>query len=171
MRRRPMDHRTHLEPKGEGETSMSGKRMSLEAVYRPDPQDPSDMVKAGLPEPQDPHSNVSYLGTTAVHPRRSSDTAKVSQLRPTASRKNWVVVNHQKGLKRAPTSLYHIHHDRNSGLPKGRESYGDGDPIVVGGRESLLHVTGQVRHAGRGKQPRPGRSGSGVRGPQPLRYA
>lgn len=28
---------------------------------------------------------------------------------------------------------------RNSGLPKGRESYGDGVPIVLRGRESLLH--------------------------------
>ena len=31
---------------------------------------------------------------------------------------------------------------RNSGSPTGRESYGDGAPIVVSGRESLLHGEG-----------------------------
>ena len=171
MQTRPMDHRTHLEPKGEGETSMSGKRMNLEVVYRSDPQDPSETVKAGLPEPQDPNSKESYLGTTAKYPRCFSDTANLSQLRPTASRRNWVAMSHQKGLKRAPTPLYYIHHDRNSGLPKGRESYGDGDPIVVGGRESLLHVSGQAPARGTRTATAPGRSGSGVTGSQALRYA
>jgi hypothetical protein len=143
----PIGRRTHLEPKGEGETSMSGKRMNSETVYGSDPQDLSDTVKAGLPEPQDPLSKVSYPGTAVKYPGRPSDTAKDSQLRATASRRDRVAMSHQKGLKRAPNSLYYIHHDRNSGLPKGRESYGDGDPIVVGGRESLLHAAGQARHA------------------------
>ncbi len=31
---------------------------------------------------------------------------------------------------------------RNSGSPTGRESYGDGDLVVVRGRESLLHGEG-----------------------------
>lgn len=171
MRMIPIGHRTHLEPKGEGETSMSGKRMNSETVYGPDPQDLSDMVKAGLPEPQDPLSKVSYPGTTVEHPGRPSDTAKVSQLRPNASRRDRVAMSHHKGLKRAPNSLYYIHHDRNSGLPKGRESYGDGDPIVVGGRESLLHVTGQVRHTGCGQQPRPGEVGQVSEIVNTLRYA
>jgi hypothetical protein len=147
MQTLPIGHRTHLEPKGEGETSMSGKRMNSEAVYGSDPQDLSDMVKAILPEPQDPFSKVSYPGRTAEHPGRPSDTAKLNQLRPNASQRDRVAMSHRKGLNGAPNSLYHIHHDRNSGLPKGRESYGDGDPIIVGGRESLLHMAEHTHHA------------------------
>lgn len=36
----------------------------------------------------------------------------------------------------------YVHYHKNTGLPKGREPYGNGVPIVVRGRESLLHGEG-----------------------------
>ena len=41
-----------------------------------------------------------------------------------------------------PNPTYHVQLARNTGSPKGRESYGDGAPIVVCGRESRLHGEG-----------------------------
>jgi len=38
-----------------------------------------------------------------------------------------------------PNPYYNVHCVRNSGLPKGREPYGNGVPIVLRSRESLLH--------------------------------
>ena len=39
----------------------------------------------------------------------------------------------RKGMSGVPTVVEYVHHDRNTGSPTGRESYGDGHPIVVGG--------------------------------------
>jgi len=52
----PLGHRTYFGLKGKEDSSMFGKRMCSEAVYGHDPQDPSDTVKAGLPELQRPFS-------------------------------------------------------------------------------------------------------------------
>lgn len=41
-----------------------------------------------------------------------------------------------------PNPTYHFQLARNTGSPKGRESYGDGAPIVVRGRESRPHGEG-----------------------------
>lgn len=35
-----------------------------------------------------------------------------------------------------------VHRGRNAGSPTGRETYGDGLPIVVSGKESFLHGEG-----------------------------
>ncbi len=64
----PMGRRTCLGPKGMGDNSMFGKRMSREAVKRLDPQDPSDRAKADLPESQGPVNESSWSGRTAVTP-------------------------------------------------------------------------------------------------------
>jgi len=45
---------TYLETKVEGESSMSVKRSLPEGGYGAAPQDPRDMVRARLPEPQFP---------------------------------------------------------------------------------------------------------------------
>lgn len=52
----PLGHRTHFGPKGKEDNSMFGKRMRSEVVYGRDPQDPSNRVKATLPELQRPFS-------------------------------------------------------------------------------------------------------------------
>lgn len=50
-----MGHPNYLEPKGEGDQSMSGKRGTPEDAYgQYAPQDPRDRVKAGLLEAQSP---------------------------------------------------------------------------------------------------------------------
>ena len=59
-----MGRGTYLEPKGEGDNSMSRKRSTRESVYHVAPQDPDDMVKATLLETQDPWSKPISLDTT-----------------------------------------------------------------------------------------------------------
>ena len=49
---------------------------------------------------------------------------------------------HLKEANEEPKRTYHVQLARNSGSPTGRESYGDGDPIVVRGRESRPHGEG-----------------------------
>jgi hypothetical protein len=117
----PMGHRTYLGPKGKGESSMFGKRKMLEAVYGIDPQGPSDMAKATLLEPQDPMSKEHLAGYNGCNPGCPLDTRVRKQVWQRTSLRDRVVVNHRKGLKRAPKSLYHIHHVRKAGSPKGRE--------------------------------------------------
>ena len=77
----PTGHRTYLGPKGKGENSMFGKRKVREAVYGTDPQDPSDMAKATLLEPQDPLSKEHLAGYNGYNPSRPSDTRVRKQLR------------------------------------------------------------------------------------------
>ena len=67
-----MGQPTYLDAKAEGENSMSVKRLRPESVVRPVPQDPRDMVKAGLSEPQSlvgvsPRPPVERLQPGAVH--------------------------------------------------------------------------------------------------------
>ncbi len=38
-----------------------------------------------------------------------------------------------QATKRHPNPSYHVTHNCTAGSPKGRESYGDGNSIVVGG--------------------------------------
>src|SRR5215813_9337782 len=52
VRREASGSSTYLRAKTGGNKSMSEKRETLEGVYGAVPQDPRDMVKAGLPEPQ-----------------------------------------------------------------------------------------------------------------------
>lgn len=52
-----------------------------------------------------------------------------------------------KGINGASKSVCHVVYIRNVGLPNGRESYGDGVPIVVRVRETLIQGEGeQVRY-------------------------
>jgi hypothetical protein len=54
VRRETPGSSTYLRAKAGGDKSMSEKRESQEGVYGAVPQDPRDMVKAILPEPQFP---------------------------------------------------------------------------------------------------------------------
>jgi hypothetical protein len=49
-----LGHRVYLKAKAGGDNSMPEKREPLEDAYGAVPQDPRDMAKAGLPEPQSP---------------------------------------------------------------------------------------------------------------------
>lgn len=49
---------------------------------------------------------------------------------------------HLKEANGEPNPTFYVQLARNTGSPKGRESYGDGAPIVVRGRESRLHGEG-----------------------------
>jgi hypothetical protein len=52
-----------------------------------------------------------------------------------------------KDMNGASKLVYYVVYIRNVGLPKGRKSYGDGVPIVVRVRESLIQGEGeQVRY-------------------------
>ena len=53
-RRESLGQPTYLAAKAKGDNSMSVKRLRSESVVRPVPQDPRDMVKAALLEPQSP---------------------------------------------------------------------------------------------------------------------
>lgn len=52
-----------------------------------------------------------------------------------------LVVNQGKGTNEAPNHTQR-HASVNAGSPTGRESQGDGTPVVVGVRESLTHGEG-----------------------------
>ena len=52
---------------------MSVKRLRSESVVEPVPQDPRDMVKAGLPEPQSQTVNLAPAGRTLVTRRHPSE--------------------------------------------------------------------------------------------------
>ena len=47
-----------------------------------------------------------------------------------------------QGHEWATSVRLNVHHVRNAGSPKGRETYGDGVPVVVSGKESFLHGEG-----------------------------
>jgi hypothetical protein len=44
-----------------------------------------------------------------------------------------------KGHEMGAYTILYVVHSRNAGLPKGRESYGNGVPVVVRTRENLVH--------------------------------
>ena len=99
------------------------------------------MVKARLPEPQQP----SELRHTPLE-------ARLSQCCKNRAKCHWssktfllqAAVNETaKVVKRAPKPRYDVSYHENAGLPKGRESYGNGVAVVVRERESRLHGEGR----------------------------
>jgi hypothetical protein len=50
---------TYLDPKGEGNHSLSGNQRSCSSVWSDALRDPRNMAKAGLPEPQSPDDTTS----------------------------------------------------------------------------------------------------------------
>ena len=58
-----------------------------------------------------------------------------------------LLMKKSKDMNGASKLVYYVVYIRNVGLPKGRESYGNGVPIVVRVRESLIQGEGeQVRY-------------------------
>jgi hypothetical protein len=143
---------TYLDAKAEGDNSMSSKRGPSEGVYgKFAPQDPHDMVRARLPESQFPAAQV----VTPRSPRLEAGpplTDNTKQCRDIPDLVSWPghspnggrwTTSPFKGTNGTPTSCYYSQQQSTTGLPTGREPYGNGVPVVVvgvttdqGGRES-----------------------------------
>lgn len=136
-----MGHQIYLGLKGMGDNSMSGKRMWSRSRLASAPQDPGDMVKPELAEPQSPCCKVSRPDHNGYTSGCLLDAEKFIQLRQRIPRRPGC--NEQpQGLERGTYIALFVHHARKAGSPKGRESYGDGDLVVVGDGESPLHGEG-----------------------------
>ncbi|QDV20671.1 hypothetical protein Pan153_53470 [Gimesia panareensis] len=136
-----MGHQIYLRLKRKGDNSMSGKRMESRSRLALAPQDPGDMVKPGLVKPQNPCCKVEQAGYNGCISGCLFDAAKLSQL--------WQRIPERPGCNEQPQGFERgtyiallVHHVRKTGSPKGRESYGDGDLIVVRDGESPLHGEG-----------------------------
>ena len=120
---------------------MSGKRMESRSRLALAPQDPGDTVKPGLVKPQNPCCKAEQTGYNGCISGCLPDAAKFSQL--------WQRIPGRPGCNEQPQGFERgtyiallVHHVRKTGSPKGRESYGDGDLIVVRDGESPLHGEG-----------------------------
>jgi hypothetical protein len=120
---------------------MSVTRLLQESVVVQAPLDPLDMVKAVLLELQSPDgARISPIGRTLVtrcHTLPQSDVLAEATLV-----RGRFPVRDDKGMSGAPKSSYYELGQRNVGLPTGGDPYGNGVPIVVRDKESLLHGEG-----------------------------
>lgn len=136
----PLDHQTHLKPKGVGDNSMSEKAELGKAVTPSVRRGPGDTVKPTLVEPQFPRCKMIGSDTTAdircspipggnISPGNNVSGSRVASA---TRRKRTRHLNHPN-----------VHYARNARSPKGGDPYGDGASIVVRGRESRLHGEGR----------------------------
>ena len=109
---------------------MSEKREALEGVYGAVPQDPRDMVKAGLPESQspamEPHTRR-YHAWDAVPSRARRAAFATRTFRAMGDEERL----HSRGCVGHLRRARHVQHHRNAGWPTGRESQGHGVLVVV----------------------------------------
>src|SRR5919199_1069697 len=132
----------YLAAKAQGDKSMPSKPVLPEDVYGTDRQDPRDMAKAELPEPQSPamQSDIPrsprLVGGAAVIERGALDRSKL----PTGGR--WTT-SPLKETDEAPTSRSFVRCIGNAGSPTGREPQGDGASVVVRAGESPAHGEGR----------------------------
>ena len=126
--------------KTKGKYSTTGKRLMGEVVYPMLRKTRSVWSKLDC-------LNLSFHGVNSP----AEDTATEILLPPMSGlfccpvnvpRRHGMPMRHFKEANKGPNQTYYVHCVRNAGSPTGRESYGDGDPIVVRGRESLLHGEG-----------------------------
>ena len=130
--RRFLGPMAHLDPKGEGDSSMSLKRRPCSGVGGGASWDPRDMAKAGLPESQSPVDGRSHPSETGARSRRRA--------LPGFSAMTWAPSERgampSEGVEGDEWDAY-LTLSRtartNVGSPTGRESYGDGGPVVVAG--------------------------------------
>ena len=109
---------------------MSEKGRTGKPFTRVEPQVLDDMGKARLLEVQWRVGDGASLDTTAeVEPRQQHQVWSDAK---SSCREQWSV----RPIKPRTDALSHpdnVARDRTAGSPTGREPYGDGDPIVVGG--------------------------------------
>ena len=140
----------YLEPKGEGDSSMPLKRRPCSGVGGGASWDPRDMAKAGLPESQSPVDGRSHPSEIDARSRRRA--------LPGFSAMAWAPSERgampSEGIEGDEWDAY-LTLSRtartNMGSPTGRESYGDGGPVVVAGVTTGRGVR-ESRNQGEGGQ-------------------
>jgi hypothetical protein len=123
----------YLAAKAKGDNSMALKWKSPEDVYGDVLQDLSDMVKAELPEPQSPVVKLSTPRSQRLYCGAIGNLGQNTRGQGRLPLDGRWVMNPIKVTNEASKSLYIRSLSANAGWPKGRESYGHGDPIVVVG--------------------------------------
>ena len=105
-------------------------------------QDPDDMVKATLLEPEYPYRRKHGL-ETMIDIQCSPNDRRVD--RPPAQHAPWELGcdQHPQGYEMGTSTILIVVQARNAGLPQGREPSGNGASVVVGGWESHLHGEGR----------------------------
>jgi len=129
---RPLGHPTYRMSKDSRDKSMLEKQETLEDAYRVVLRGPRDMVKAKLPEPQSPAVQAHTHGHSVIRPCHRERTIRLSWR---VSSARWAIGSEPiQGDERGTyVALETFSTKRNAGSPTGREPYGDGVPIVVGG--------------------------------------
>ena len=141
----------YLAAKAKGDNSMPSKPVLPEDVYGTDRQDPRDMAKAELPEPQSP-AMQSDIPRSPRLVSGATDIGRRALSRPKLPVGGQWATSSLKETDEAPTSRLDVHCIGNAGSPTGREPYGDGASIVVRAGESPAHGEGR-------QQVRSGRTG------------
>jgi hypothetical protein len=150
--------------KDQQDNSMPSKQEPSEDVYDVVLQDPRDRARAGLPEPQTP-AREEHLPRSQRLQRGHRYTA--DHVSPPEPSDRWAMGDQPipgtaqvKGSNGAPTSRSDVCRFGNAGWPTGRESYGHGAPIVVGGRKGTAppSTTGKPATGRRGSRRKPARA-------------
>jgi hypothetical protein len=156
--------------KDQQDSSMPSKQEPSEGVYDAVLQGPRDRARAALPEPQTPARKEHLPRSQRLQRGHRHTTDHVSPSEPSD---RWAMDNQSiqateqvKGSNGAPTSRSDVYRFGNAGWPTGRESYGHGAPIVVGGRKGSdpLSTTGKPATGRRGSRRKPVR----VHGATPM---
>jgi hypothetical protein len=145
-----LDRLAYLDGKPRGDKSMPGKRWPSGGVQGGVPQDPRDTAKAGLLQAQSPAVKVRTHRNDACNRCRAMpghEPVGRGNLHGAERRPARAV----KGMSGRPTSRCHVRRRRTTGSPTGRESYGDGVPVVVAGVTACQGVR-ESRTQGEGAQ-------------------
>jgi len=132
----------NLMAKAKGNSSMSVKRERTEDVYGLVLQDPRDMVKTKLPEPQSPAMQAYILRLPRLKRSHHDRAAKSSS--PEASA--WWAVRNDRTQGDGRGTYVVLETSDIEGIwdrPTRREAQGDGAAVVLSGRESRLHGEGR----------------------------
>jgi len=169
--------------KGQQDNSMPSKQESSEDVYDVVLQDPRDRARAVLLESQTP---ARELHLPRLQRLQRGHRHTTDQLSPSEPSDRWAMDSQSiqgteqvKGSNGTPTSYSDVCRFGNAGWPTGRESYGHGAPIVVGGRKGSdpPSTTGKPATGRRGSRRKLARARgatptgrAGASGTQPTRY-
>jgi hypothetical protein len=139
----PQGQPAYLAAKAKGENSMLVKRWRSENVNGRAAQDPDGMVKPRLAESQMPgcqsHRSDTTFKTPILPGSRLYNVTEIESCVISVLTREMLsgeagVMFHAQGTKRDTYSRpRYVQFVRNTGSPKGRESYGDGAAIVVVG--------------------------------------
>jgi hypothetical protein len=144
--------------KDQQDSSMPSKQEPSEDVDDVVLQGPRERARAALPEPQTP-AREEHLPRLQRLQRGHRYTA--DHVSPSESSGRWAMGDQPiqrtaqvKGSNGAPTSRSDVYRCGNAGWPTGRESYGHGAPVVVGGRKGTAppSTTGKPTTGRRGSR-------------------